>query len=164
MSLADELVIFWSSSEGQDEVHGLYLYGLFFDTTVCYDSEVVKEAWLPTLVDCQECVLASDLGKTWLVSVRFFGTPNEEYWLENLDQSLSALLHFGAAVAWAGGEDCSWSPVVLDPNSGIGNVLAAKCDSTGFLCNWSTDKPIEFLNDAQLAALWRFVKIKLDTA
>lgn len=160
MSVADDLVIFWSSHTGQDEVRGLYLYGLMQSDAVSHDLESMKAAWKPTSVQCRESSLESELGRVLLVTVKFDGILDAQLWETNLDLALSSLLGFGAIVAWAGGEDCSWSPDVLNPESGVGNVLAAKCDVTGFLCNAKFNEPMQFLDDTQLTALWSFVKLK----
>jgi hypothetical protein len=160
MSVADELVIFWNSEDGQEETRGLYLYSLTLLDAANHDLELVKAAWNPMSVRLQDSVIEAELGKVLVVAVAIESVPDSQHWRSNLDRSLSVLLSFGGIVAWIGGEDCSWSPDVLDPESGIGNVLAAKCDSTGFMCNANINESTVFLNDSQLASLWSFVKTK----
>lgn len=160
MSVADELIIFWSSDTGQDETRGLYFYGLMKPDAVSYDFKSMKAAWEPISVQCQESSFESDLGRVLLIAVKLDGIPETQHWQSNLDRALSSLLEFGAIVAWAGGEDCSWSPDILNPESNMGNVIAAKCDLTGLLCNANINEPMEFLKNTQLADLWSFAKMR----
>lgn len=160
MSVADNLVIFWNTHEGQEEVRGLFLYALMRPDTLGPKLESISAAWKPISVKCQASKIESELGPVLLVAVKFDELPCAQDWKTILDTALTQLLDCGAIVVWAGGEDCSWSPDVLDPESGAGNVLAAKCSSTGFLCNANLDESIEFLDDSQLGSLWSFVKMK----
>lgn len=129
--------------------------------TLGRDTEAISAAWKPVSVKCQVSKLESELGPVLLVAVKFDGLPDARVWKSILDAALTQLHDLGAIVAWAGGEDCTWSPDVLDPESGAGNVLAAKYASTGFLCNANLDEPIEFLDDSQLASLRSFVKMNV---
>lgn len=160
MNVADDLVIFWNTAEGQEEVAGLYLYGLMRPDTFGSDLAAISAAWKPVSVQCQASRLESRFGPVLLVAVKFDELPEARDWKSILDTALTQLLRLGAIVVWAGGEDCTWSPDVLDPESGTGNVLAAKCSLTGFLCNANLDESIEFLDDSQLGSLWSFVKTK----
>lgn len=160
MNVADNLVIFWNTDEGQEEVRGLFLYALMRPDTLGPEPESISAAWNPISVQCQVSKIESELGPVLLVSVKFDGLPDTQEWKSILDKALTKLLDCGAIVVWAGGEDCTWSPDVLNPESGAGNVLAAKCPSTGFLCNANLDESIEFLDDSQLGSLWSFVKMK----
>jgi hypothetical protein len=159
MNVTDNLVIFWNTPEGQYETDGIYLYGLMPPNPGRYRLGSVTAPWKPVSVQCKESNIESKRGPVLVVTIKFDTMPNAMHWYTNLESALTSLLDIGAIVAWAGGEDCTWSPDVLDPKSGAGNVLAAKSTSTGFLCNANINEPIKFLDDSQLAALWSFVEM-----
>ena len=155
MNTREDLVIVWNCEDGQEERRGLYFYGLFpLAAAENYQSRV-QLLFDPMNAKCQSREILHELGTVGMLAIRIDIFPDSDAWMQILDEVFSTMLAAGASVAWAGGEDCSWSPEVLDPNSGIGNVYAAKSATTGVLCNCKLDEPIEFLTDRQLSRLWK---------
>ena len=157
MSTANEFVIFWNTNDGQEESLGIYLYGLYKANTLPQLPSLIEDAWKAEGVETQINRIDSEFGSVLIVSVKLDVIPAEDGWRKKIEASLTAMIEHGACVTWAGGEDCTWSPEVLNRTSGAGNVYAAKSISTGLVCNDKFGKPMQFLTDEQLYSLWNIV-------
>lgn len=160
MKTQSTLEIVWNNVEGQELCAGVYLCGWFPGDQIGKCSEQIQDAFRPVGGICQGRDIDQH-GTVRVVSVRLPQFPDEAAWREALETALTTLLDAGAAVTWAGGEDCSWHLEVLDPASEAGNVYAAKANDLGFLCNSTLTDEIQFLSDGQLQQLWRVVQQKL---
>ena len=158
MSKTTDFTIFWNSIDGQGEVAGIYIYGLFRSTRIADVGNRIGDLWTLENGEVQTNEYESGCGSVLCVSLKLDAIPLDTEWFSKLDASLTRLVENGALVAWAGGEDCSCSPEVLNPDSSVGNVYAAKAAATAFMCNDKAGDVIEDLSDAQLSSLWGVVK------
>ncbi|MDP1563559.1 MAG: hypothetical protein Q8M16_19435 [Pirellulaceae bacterium] len=158
MSKTTDFTIFWNSINGQDEVAGIYLYGLFKSNRITDVGKLLGDLWTLENGEFQAKLNESRYGSVLSVSLKLHRVPLDNDWFSKLEASLTSLIENGALVAWAGGEDCSSSPEVLNPDSCVGNVYAAKTAATAFMCNDTVDGVIEILSDAQLSSLWGVVQ------
>jgi hypothetical protein len=154
MSKTTDFTIFWNCTDGQEEVAGIYIYGLFRSTRITDMGQRICDIWALENGEVQTRLHEIGCDSVLSVSLKLDSIPLGIDWFGKLDASLTRLVEGGALVAWAGGEDCSSSPEVLNPDSGIGNVYAAKAAAMAFRCNDKEDGVIEFLSDAQLSSLW----------
>ncbi len=157
MKTKDTLEIVWNSEEGQELCSGVYLCGWFpgADTGGC--SEHIRDVFQAIGGICQVRDIEQH-GTVQIVSVRMTRFPDNITWRQTVEAAFKILLNAGAAVAWAGGEDCSWHLEVLDPASDAGNVYAAKTNASGFLCNSALADEIQYLSEGQLQSLWCVVQ------
>ena len=157
MKTQDSLEVVWNGEEGQEFCGGIYLCGWFPSGLTGKWSEQIRRVCGAIGGDCQVRDIEQH-GTVRIVTVRLTRFPNDIAWRKAVEDALTTLLNQGAAVAWAGGEDCSWYLEVLAPDSEAGNVYAAKSADTGFLCNSNLTEDIKFLAEDQLQALWRVVQ------
>jgi hypothetical protein len=155
MKVRDDLGIFWSSDQGQMEAAGIEFYGLVnaVDAIVVIDPQGL--GWTRPDFDVTVKQVRTTAFLVVCVAVRVNKWPEDRSWRDRVQATLRRLVVTGAAVSWAGGYDCSWSPDVLNPPLSAGNVYAAYSTETGFLCNACLSEEMRFLDDAQLATLCR---------
>lgn len=159
MSKKTDFTIFWNSVDGQDEVKGIYLYGLFRSHDIPDVGKRICDLWTGEHGEVQSATIDSALGSVLSVSLKLDEIPLDTNWFIKLEASLSTLIDYGALVTWAGGEDGSCYPEVLDPDSDVGNVYAAKAVATGFMCNDKNGGKFECLSNAQLSCLWKCAQL-----
>lgn len=75
-------------------------------------------------------------------------------WEALLDEVLGSAVRSGAHVAWAGAEDSSWNPVILQPGNRSGNVAATYWEPAGL--SWRIDDSglMTSLDDGRLGGAW----------
>jgi len=156
MKTQTTLDIVWNNAEGQELCAGIYLCGWFPEGPDEKCSEQIQNMFQSMGGVCHVRDIEQH-GSVRIISVRLPRFPEEAIWREAMEAAFTILLDAGAAVTWAGGEDCSWHLEVLDPASDAGNVYAAKEHDLGFLCNTTLTDEIQYLTKGQLQALWRVV-------
>ena len=157
MSTTNEFVILWTTDEGQEESSGIYFYGLFESTSLPDLHGLIELDWAGENGETKIDTIESQFGVVVVVALKLLSIPEENEWLSKIESSLTTMIDRGARVAWVGGEDCTWSPEVLDPTSGAGNVYAAKTALTKLICNDTFGEPMQFISDDQLSPLWNVV-------
>lgn len=158
MSNATDFSIFWNSGEGHEEVQGIYLYGLFALNVLPNLTDLIERNWMSENGKTQIGHIESEFGTVVVVALKLQKIPSESEWYRNLECSLIDLVERGARVAWAGGEDCSWNPDVLNPTSDSGNVYAAMTVSTNLICNDTFGIATQFVSADQLSSIWNAVR------
>jgi hypothetical protein len=154
METQHELGIFWKGKDGHDEVEGLFCYALSKKMKSTHIEDFVKAIWPTHTVALQVDMFQYHNTTISIVALKMLQWPTDSLWMQYLQETMQALVRCGASVVWAGGEDCTWNPDVLNPASMMGNVYAGYSKETGFLCNTSLSEEIVYLSDAQLEALY----------
>lgn len=151
MKTQDGLTIFWNEGGGHIERPGAYCYGLSL-------GEAAPQALNPSIeaiwekTDVLTRVSHIKFGGDFLTSITLcvIHWPDDGAWLTCLQETLRAMVQLENGLAWAGGEDCSPSRDVFDPDAGAGNVYAAYAEPLGFTCNSRLHEPLSYLSNEQL--------------
>ena len=163
MTVAKHMEIFWDTPFGNEQVKGISFFGYFVDDNPTILDDCLRQLWMSlngeiaaTLVAITEpgsyqCV---DRGSIFNCHVRLQQFPSDNEWQSAIEGTLRWIVGCGARVAWCGGEDCTISPDVLDPNSMAGNVYAGYGREAGFLCKSPRlSDELVFLPDENLSLL-----------
>lgn len=152
MKTHNSLGIIWDQPEGQIEVEGIEFYALTKQSEII-PIETIKNIWPSDMIDIQMDKYRYDLWTVLICTLRIFQWPNDKMWIEYLVNTMEAIINTGAIVVWSGGEDCTWNPEILTPESTMGNIYAGYSVQTGLLCNSNLSDELQFLNDDQVQLL-----------
>lgn len=159
MITKNSLGFFWKSNDGQIEVDGLTCYSLFEIDIPEKARESIISLWSNQETQIQFDFINYDCWKVLITEFNILKWPNDATWQELLQATMKEFINVGALVVWSGGEDCTWNPGILNPDSMMGNIYAGYSKEVGFLCNSNLSKELEYLRDDQIIALRGDIKI-----
>lgn len=151
MTTRNSLGIFWMFPEGQDEVEGFSLFGLW-DSSLPknFNIDQIEKLWIGGKFDTKINKYDSEEYKVIGIDFYIKSFPNPSQWLQDIESVLNWIVENGAIISWCGGEDCSPNPAIFEPDNAVGNIYACYSPSIGFICNSDLEEEMEYLNDGQL--------------
>lgn len=153
MNTKDELTVMWLESDGHSEELGMYVYAYFPVSSQALSEDALNSLGNCTFAKSKSSKISIENGLVTTTTIKVDNWPDDDGWTAYLQELFSFLVGHGAAVVWAGGEDCSWTLDTLDPEMSDGNVYAGYSPKTGLVYNSRLTEEIVFLTDEQIATL-----------
>ncbi|MDZ4816036.1 MAG: hypothetical protein SGI71_07190 [Verrucomicrobiota bacterium] len=153
MKTLENLIIYWLTNDGHEEVVGLYFYVLFKKYMAPTSLTISMETNSSLEFRCSVETIGED--SIGVCAARIGCMPPASLWKQLLVSICEKLGRQNAKLIWMGDETCTPNPLVLKPGMNYGNVYGVWNNEKGLIIASGLDEEMKYLEDRDLEMMWK---------